>query len=1248
MKIISSRNPTVETLTLGSLGTTVTYTLYGDATFPGNQKSIYVTGIQQVDVTLAPNTATLTKFVELFQGARRVETYAVQSPDSVRIDPFSLRGVNEWASGSLTGPLVVRDMVAGTETEVGQLPLVADTIRDVFIVPCTFSNNVHFMQANADTPTRLATIKTAAVPVGVGAHRSTQTDERTFLLVDSAGTVYYVSHSLSAVPPNKALAIPANTFVESAAVEINAAGEALAIVAALSTGVLMSFPLNSALAPLAGRVIDSPKHWVRVIPLSGARMLAIADSDTDNSALVSGTALSAYKPGLVYGVSRNQQGTSYFVAEGGLPVARNEVGDTVIPFTYSGLPVSQNYPGTEFISSNGTDYQLSGGSTPGYTPRRNPIAFHTMGGKLYGYCQPRTINHSMGTFNTSTHAATLTEIGRSVDGDVLTLTLRVNCAESTWIPVSRAISSSPSFKVNGDETRIVKNGDELTVSISRAAMLDNTLVFGVGRAVFQAQAVPDKVPDQFDVEDIEDIEPFESRLTEYITLTGFDTPTEVHSSGVIYIDDVEVPDGSLITPYQTLRILVTQSSNFVDWWWVEVGGVRATFTSSQDPQPFTMPTKNRAYARLGERVISRAITNTYGMPLLFEFKSDLGYLAQYPTQRTVVLAVGAVFNIVLEVDEYGHFDVDYRMGRSDHTWMVWADDHFLDPEPITPDGDRYVEADSPPFPFLAFPPNFYAIATVPAGVRATVGGIQVPGDHDARGYLHSEQVVEFDLSDPVIYTAIPFESGRTLDFGDVVAHWIYKPDITQYTMLKRVEYVKPSAPVFAPVISLAVNAPAPVADVAPRPFVVYPMRKHEATQKTPASTVAAWLFDHVEVSAYINRDAPRTEPYKAGTATAHVDPAQAILVSAPANVPVESLPWEFVQQGSHQAPYTEYEWVESETATGPESFNFSRQNASVEMSVAASEPNSVQLTTPITEDIGANPQWITKLDSATVPIVPVLMHTSSALDIEVLPEKEEVSEGVAVEPEGMTKVINAVAISLELKTDQIILGAPSSADAVYSMVLGGTMQTTPIRAILQTVNTRSSDVEIAPEVPRPQPDYDILPENLNAANFPATGRNSAAIAPAIYRDPKLALVPITGQAVEITAFNPATLSAQSVTPSPVNQPAAELQATYPQLSMPPGIWLDPWGHIQVSAYSYEKRMTFAPIADTHNGNPDYLQRGYFATELEALQNAVNVWGMMPIDIQASQREGGEWYWRQTSKCVNMCDGCTPYGYISGG
>ena len=1241
MKIISSRNPTVETLTLGALGTTVTYTLYGDATFPGNQKSIYVTGIQQVDVTLAPNTATVTKFVELFQGARRVETYAVQSPDSVRIDPFSLRGVNEWASGSLTGPLVVRDMVAGTETEVGLLPLVADTIRDVFIVPCTFSNNVHFMQANADTPTRLATVKTAAVPVGVGAHRSTLTDERTFLLVDSAGTVYYVSHILSAVPPNRALALPANTFVESAAVEVNAAGEALAIVAALSTGVLMSFPLNASLVPLVGSVIDSSKHWVRVIPLSGARMLAIADSDTDNSALVSGTALSAYKPGLIYGVSRNQQGTSYFVAENGLPVARNEVGDTVIPFTYSGLPVPQNYPGTEFISSNGTDYQLSGGPAPGYAPQRNPIAFHTMGGKLYGYCQPRTINHTMGMIDTSTHAATLTEIGRSVGGDVLTLTLLVNCATAVWIPVSRAISSSPSFKVNEGETRIVKNGDELTVSISRASMMDNTMVFGVGRAVFQAQAVPDKVPDQFDVEDIEDIEPFESRLTEYITLTGFDTTTEVHSSGVIYIDDEEVPGGSLITPYQTLRILVTQSSNFVDWWWVEVGGVRATFTSSQDPQPFTLPTKNRAYARLGERVISRAMANTYGMPLLFEFKSDIGYLAQYPTQRTVVLAAGAVFNIVVEVDKYDHFNVDYRMGRSDHTWMVWADDHFLDPEPVTPDGDRYVEADSPPFPFLAFPPNFYAIATIPAGVRATVGGVQVAGDLDARGYLHGEQVIEFDLSDPVVYTAIPFESGRTLDFGDVVAHWIYKPDVSQYTALKRVEYVKPKAPVRAPVLSLSINAPAPVSDIAPRPFVVYPMRKHESSPQQRSSGIAPSQFEHVEFSVYSNMDAPQSAAFIGSTVavTSALSAAPSLL---PTTAEVDALNLEYVQTGGYLA---QYESDTPDVATRPESFNFIHVAEGSRSDIQAFTHGAVQL--GVTEGIPVVPLRVEESNTEGVPVVPLRVDETGSDGILLEATRLEESSAESVELMPISEGLHDITCE-PLNTERLTDGGLTSAESWYSKVKSSTLQSTPVRAALAKWPD-SWAAELVPTVTTPPFDHDIRNTIIGASNFPTRVGTDVTLATLFWRDQKVPSAAPEAQSPQASASNAMPAGeAQQVSPAPVTYPTFNLDARPVQLSRRYGLTPDIAVRMPQFSYSYEKRMTFAPVSDTHNGNPDYLQRGYFATELEALQNAVNVWGMQPIDIQASQREGGEWYWRQTSKCVNMCDGCTPYGYISGG
>jgi hypothetical protein len=69
----------------------------------------------------------------------------------------------------------------------------------------------------------------------------------------------------------------------------------------------------------------------------------------------------------------------------------------------------------------------------------------------------------------------------------------------------------------------------------------------------------------------------------------------------------------------------------------------------------------------------------------------------------------------------------------------------------------------------------------------------------------------------------------------------------------------------------------------------------------------------------------------------------------------------------------------------------------------------------------------------------------------------------------------------------------------------------------------------------------------------------------------------------------------------------------------------------------------------HDGNvPTLLDRGYFATELEALQNATQVWKMEPQNVAGRQLPNGMWYWIQLDFCYNMCKECPPYGYISGG
>ena len=71
-------------------------------------------------------------------------------------------------------------------------------------------------------------------------------------------------------------------------------------------------------------------------------------------------------------------------------------------------------------------------------------------------------------------------------------------------------------------------------------------------------------------------------------------------------------------------------------------------------------------------------------------------------------------------------------------------------------------------------------------------------------------------------------------------------------------------------------------------------------------------------------------------------------------------------------------------------------------------------------------------------------------------------------------------------------------------------------------------------------------------------------------------------------------------------------------------------------------------ATLDNGAPDLLQRGYFATEVEALQNAINLWGVDPQTCAGRQMPTGEWYWIRIPVCQNMCSDCPPTGYIQGG
>lgn len=66
------------------------------------------------------------------------------------------------------------------------------------------------------------------------------------------------------------------------------------------------------------------------------------------------------------------------------------------------------------------------------------------------------------------------------------------------------------------------------------------------------------------------------------------------------------------------------------------------------------------------------------------------------------------------------------------------------------------------------------------------------------------------------------------------------------------------------------------------------------------------------------------------------------------------------------------------------------------------------------------------------------------------------------------------------------------------------------------------------------------------------------------------------------------------------------------------------------------------------GNEDCLTAGYFATEQDAIDNAVNVWQVPLTVIRTNEVNPGCWIWSQRLPCTNSCYGCPPTGYIHGG
>lgn len=1224
MKYITTSGPTVESLSLGALGQTKTFVITGAATFADGSKALSVTGIQNVPIHFSANLSLKPTLVEVSVEARRIETYCVVSAASERWTSAAMRGIGNHIGTDSTGISVI-NLVTNAEITLATPSALLDPWLDYVLVPDVAAKSVWALRTGttATAPVVGRAMQMGSAPIAVGINRST-TDQRTHIVVDADGALGYFGHQFQQVKSNTLVA----NLVSAA---FTYAGNVITgVVFCDQEGKLRRAAFNAALDVGPIQLVDSDRRWMRVQtdPTDRSRVICVSDAATDN-AFTLGQSLTPTFAGLAYS-GLGVTDTGY--AHGFFGSVSTDTGPMTPAFT--SVVGQLLYPAAgAYLITDGTRY--AAGALTGSVPAgRTLLGVIYLSGVAHAICSkgtPPTLRT-----NSAQHTTTLTITSKLVEGSTITIEIDVAGTAGIDLEFNGGEGFNATYTVEGQPVATVRAGQKLKVVFNAASVRDNLFAIAVGRNALVEALLPDELPDAFVIENIYGLDSGVSQTTVPVTPLAYDTPIPVHSNGIIVINGVEVPDGTLIRPGQSLAIKVTQSEEFLNHWWVTTGALRVEFVSAQQDQPVTTAIKSRAYMPLG-KFVSRQISNSFDRSVILQL-GDIGEI-QDRTQRTIVLGPGQVAHITLDIIEHKHYEIPYTFGRSEHMLQVWADDHFLDPEPVTAEADRFVAAQSPAFSFASIPDDFYVKAKTPAGVLVALDGELLAAPADARSYNHDEEELEFDVVQPLSYMAIPFADGRTLDFGDVVARWTYDPAVSSVIREKQSVWLLPKQEPLVVVLQNLEVPRVPVADNEPSTFALYPMRKHQEHPSAASNSFAGWDVDMLAAAEVAGIKAPNFGHNE--FTISDVGRAVAAAADNPEIRTFDNLDFQIVAPTRSEFESRDAQRVMPEHYS-VESGNFTYiERVTTDMKAAEYaevRPHQAQalslIPNPVTartsEGLEVYPNWTP----------PTAANAPDALDA------TSVQYRVSMELELEVNVVKARSAEvLELHSAQMQITGLTSWKSESYTVEQPISYTIPIRPLYRGVNRNSVDIQARSYVyPRAYSMADPIPGVSYNARAKIWQLEITASQMHVG-------VPVTARALEAVAIENLTRDRDNALPSSMQLLRVTRQGTdaaFTAASATSSHTQREGEYVQRSVQSFEARKIIFNLATTHDGNPDLLDRGYFATELEALQNAVNVWHKDPADVVARQIPTLQWYWATPDVCVNMCDACPPYGYLSGG
>lgn len=1209
--MIYSSSKVVErkTLQLGKLGVTTTYTITGNATFDNGTKSIAVVGRQDVSIDLQPNPKLAAAFVVIKHGNVVDETFCVLSPAEPTWNPAAV-------SVYPTSDLEPKHVTDGNIYNLSEMtPSTFDGLRDLFLIPADFRKSlVSFEVQNGFQYSGNFTFNGSLV-LTVGASRSAK-DERTFYVVLTSGIVNIRDHLFNLVEQFRLSGF--SDPVTSAAIS-GPNAEYLTVVAG---GALYAYKRTGNIFALEHT--DNDHQWLTVSQLSKE---CTANTEVHLWA--------AEYFGYRFNPSTGELSTSLPIRY----IAHTADADYPVELTPSGTHVTVNgieYPVSYPSETNSTDVYMTNAAGVWkngalFSTYPHIIASVVARGKLYMIRRPALDLAAMAYVpKAPTIEVRSTPSDQYVDVAVSVL------GGDDYMPIVAPAGST--ITVNGSPaTRAVLPHCDVTIRIPTADLPDAEIPIAIGRAAAVVFKEVDDVPDDFTIDSVFGLETGASFTTPQVYIVGFNVPIELRSNCEILVDGAVVPDGTMLSPGQSVTLRIEQSANNVDSWFLKAGKVTADFVSVRVPQPVTEGVRGRAYAPIGTHY-SDEILNTYGTDVILAVFGDGAIDGR--SDRAITLAPGESAVLSVSVSAHQHYDVKYMFGATEHTFSVWSDAEFLDHQPTTDQAPRHVLAVSDAFSFDSIPDNFYMIAKAPAGVDVIIDGEEFKAPQDARDVDSDQQAFEFTSRSVLQFRGIPSMTDRPLDFGDCVAAWRYpvlldgSASVSATTSTETQQQYQ---------LSLAQN------------FVL--RNKDSVAQVDSGSLVAVGL------ASFANADRSDNLDYSATV-------------------------YEYIPNAEHSgldfdvdAISTNCSSIEAQDPTAVVSASISTVDSCAPISVANRlESFNARLPLPIFSmlaEYDAEEFYLPQLPSHSAPAVNFRhtdvgalasgnsMHAMYKKSPDMLSNSllsEMFFPALAFEWGTSTKCENfspAVNYRVELSLGTSVMPLPSPADMVVghqsycsaydveAIPMDSQRQdklSVPLRAKVRGQSGKGSGEVVLVAV-----DMTLVHSSFYAAYIPEYhAMQMLQWAPLLGEfEVRRAndVVDLVPEFTQLIVFVGELVASAVLTPVS-NTVDAGFDVVYAQVHSCD--WKGMTLSKAPSALSYPRMDILTIGSITHDGNPDLLDRGYFASEILALQNAINVWSMDPSTIAARQLPSGEWYWIQVTTCANMCQGCPPTGYLSGG